>query len=160
MQPQRVCVCTTYICCFWSSVEQKQTQSVVYLLFMSCTGVHRIYVCMRWWISIWFYEHNRLTIFFFDERELSSSLSSSSFATDDVYIRSFSDRICVVVVVFFFMCENVAKAVKCTMHKTYTYKNPVNRCSVNSKTRRGIERERGKKPLLPQSTVHITYAFM
>lgn len=118
MQPQRVCVCTTYICCFWSSVEQKQTQSVVYLLFMSCTEVHRIYVCMRWWISIWFYEHNRLTIFFFDERELSSSLSSSSFATDDVYIRSFSDRICVVVVVFFSCVKTWPKRwnVRCIKH--------------------------------------------
>lgn len=61
--------CNRNVCilmCCWLSVEQSKHRDCVLLLSIcySCLVryAHRIFL-WRWWISIWFYEHNRLTIF-------------------------------------------------------------------------------------------------
>lgn len=140
----------------WAKTNTKCCLFVIHVLYRSAPHLC-VYAMMNFNLILWTQPINNI---FFSTREswVARCLVAHLLPTMFTFAHSLTEY--VLLLLFFFMCENVAKAVKCTMHKTYTYKNPVNRCSVNSKTRREIERERGKKPLLPQSTVQITYAFM
>lgn len=92
--------------------------------------------------------------FFSVRKVVESSLSSCSFATNEMFTFAYSltEYVCV----FLFMCENVAKAVNVSCIK-HTHKNPVNRTNVDLETSRRIDEKNNeyKSYRNPQHVLHM-----